>query len=219
MPKLIMRTFNNFLVLFLVLGFGIVAHAAPGSQTPASASKPLEITSNQMDLYPDQKKVVFSGNVVAIQDTSKITAATLTAFYTSESQGLPGMQKKEKGTPASTSEKEAGALDKIMAAGNVIIIFDDMTAKADRAEFNVKTNILTLYGDSKDVEVQNADGIIRGKTIVANRDTGETIVKSSPKRRVQAIVFSTGDLSTSKTKKKEGAAKSSTASPATPTTP
>ena len=175
--------------VFLFMG---VAVAAP-------AETPLEITANQMDLYPDQKKVVFSGNVIAIQGTSKITCATLTAFYTSDSQGgLPGLQKKDKKdapTPSTKGGGAAGALDKIIAAGNVNIFFDDMTAKADRAEFNPKTDILTLYGEGKNVEVRNEDGIIRGKTIVANRATGETVVKSSPTQRVQAVVFSTGEIS------------------------
>jgi len=193
-----MRTFNSFCLILFLLSAGTHASATPISKT----NKPLEVTSNQMDLYPKQKKVVFSGNVVATQDTSKITAVTLTVFYMSDSQGLPSMQQKGKSTSAGAVEKATGSLDKIVATGSVVIVFDDMAAKADRAEFNAKTNILTLYGDSEDVEVKNAEGVIRGQTIVANRNTGETIVKSSPNRRVQAIVFSTGDLS-GKLKKKE----------------
>ena len=171
----------------------------------APSDHPLEITANQMDLYPDQKKVTFSGSVVAVQGTSKITSATLTAFYMSTSEGLPGMKKRDSASsPASKNEGASGALDKIVATGNVVIVFDDMTAKADRAEFDPKTDIITLYGEQKNVEVRNDQGIIRGKTIVTNRDTGETVVKSAANQRVQAVVFSTGELA-GKAKKEEGA--------------
>ena len=186
----------------LLLALCVVAPTA----ISAPSDHPLEITANQMDLYPDQKKVTFSGNVVAIQGTSKITSAVLTAFYTSGSEGLPGMKKRDTATssPVSKNEGASGALDKIVATGSVVIVFDDMTAKADRAEFDPKTDIITLHGEGKNVEVRNDQGIIRGKTIVTNRDTGETVVKSAANQRVQAVVFSTGELA-GKVKKEEGA--------------
>ncbi|MEL7542964.1 MAG: LptA/OstA family protein [Pseudomonadota bacterium] len=140
----------------------------------ASPDAPIDIAAKRLDVDDAAKRAVFTGNVVAQQDTFTMTSTTLEIRYASRK----GAQK----TAQQDSAFGGGSTEitQLVARGNVFIKSakqDLQTAQGDWAQFDVKTRVITM-GDT--VTLKQGKNVIRGTRLVINLNTGKSSVLSTP---------------------------------------
>ncbi len=146
----------------------------------ASDEKRIRITSDLLTTDDEKGYAEFSGNVRAVQGTTVILSDSLRVYYKESADG----GKKLAGS--------AGAVEKIIASGNVKINFEDKTAVSDKAEYMTETQVVVLSGES--TKVTTPDESISGAKITLYRADGRVKVESGEGKRVEAIFYDSGKL-------------------------
>ncbi len=123
--------------------------------------------------------VEFSGNVQATQGNTVIVSDMLTIYF-SEGERLSGR------------DNDTDSIEKLIAAGNVVIDHENRQAFCEKAIYTTSDGLLVLSGER--VVVKEEGGSITGKKVILNRDTGEIIVTGKNGSPVEAV-FDTGDES------------------------
>lgn len=153
----------------VVIGAPVRSDAAEKQQT----SSPIEITADMMVTESKARAAIFSGNVTATQDGTRLTADKLTIFYKSDNGA------------GSTSESD---IERLEALGHVRILFDNKLAVSNQAVYIIEERKLVLEGpESKVVSGQNE---ITGSKITFYRDDGRVTLESDDGSRVKAIIHS-----------------------------
>ncbi|MBI5886390.1 MAG: lipopolysaccharide transport periplasmic protein LptA [Deltaproteobacteria bacterium] len=122
---------------------------------------PVVITSESMEASRDEGTVVFTGNVVAIEDF------TLCSDELHISYG---------------KEKE---ITEMTASGRVRIFQADRKALADKAEYDRIKRTLVLTGGA---EVIQCSDTVRGDRIIVHIDDEDAVVQSESGGRVKAVI-------------------------------
>ncbi len=139
----------------------------------ASPDQPIDIQARRLDVDDKAKKAVFTGNVVAKQDTFTMNSSTLDVHYAARS----GAKKKAAGSLGGGSTE----IVRLVARGKVFIKSakrEAQTATGDWAEFDVKKRIITM---GNVVTLKQGKNVIRGTKLVINLNTGRSSVLSSNK--------------------------------------
>ncbi len=155
-------------VLFLP-GVGMVQN----NQKNDADQKAIHITSDLLTTDNETGSVEFSGNVRATQGTTVIVSDRLKVFYKEDADSA---QKISGGT---------GAVEKIVAIGNVKINFDDKQAVSDEAEYTTQTQVLVLSGPGSKVTTENES--ISGAKITLYRSDGRIKVEGGKGKQVEAV--------------------------------
>jgi lipopolysaccharide export system protein LptA len=159
--------------IFILPAIGI-AQESPEKNTN---SKAIHIISDLLTTDNETGFVEFSGNVQATQGTTVIVSDRLKVFY---KEGTDSAQRISGGE---------GAVEKIVATGNVKINFDDKQAVSNEAEYTTDTQILVLSGP--DSRVTTANESISGATITLFRSDGRIKVEGGRGKRVEAVFYET----------------------------
>ncbi|MCL5878985.1 MAG: lipopolysaccharide transport periplasmic protein LptA [Deltaproteobacteria bacterium] len=149
-------------VLFLfaiMVSFMVVLSAHAGSlieevQQPGKQTKPIDITSSQLEANLKTHIVIFKGNVVAKQGDVVLYCDTLTAYYDAKDKNIT----------------------MIVATGDVKITKKDMIATGDEAVFDNVKKLLTLTGSPR---IWQAKNIIEGTKIVFYLGTDRIFVEGA----------------------------------------
>ena len=156
-----------------------------GSQTVAAASETadqiikkndkenIRITADKLVAQVDTGQIEFVGNVRATQADTVITADRLKIYYN------PEIIKKQ------SRAKQTESIEKIIATGRVKIIYDNIMAETEKAEYLAKSAILILTGDQS--KVTRGEHTITGTKFTLHRLDGKLTVESSEEGRVKAI--------------------------------
>jgi LPS export ABC transporter protein LptC/lipopolysaccharide transport protein LptA len=162
---------------------GKPAKQTPGTKQSGAASligsfktnpdAPIDVTADSLDVDDKRKLAVFRGDVDATQDTFNIRCAELSAFYKGEA-GLV-----DAADPA--AQKNAGnktELTRIEARRDVHVTSKDgQTATGDWADFDTKTNRITMGGN---VVLSKGKSMVRGTRLVIDMTTGESKIDTAP---------------------------------------
>ena len=165
--------------------------AASFAQTaPASApamlekDKPIEISSDKLDVFQNDHKAIFTGNVIAVQGTSTMRSAQMTVFYrdTESKPATPGAA--APATPPAPAPQPgakpaapAQGIYRIDAETNVVFTTPTETAIGDKGVYNVDANTIDLTG--KIVTLTRGQNILKGTHAVYNMTTGRSVLTSS----------------------------------------
>lgn len=132
------------------VGFGSADH---------NTDAPVEVTSAQLDIDEAAGTALFTGDVVVIQDTMRLTAPRVLVIYKEDQRGV----------------------DRMEATGGVLIVSGEDAAEGDRADYFVdgadlalSGNVLTTQGpniissDKMDINMRDGTALISGnvKTIL-----------------------------------------------------
>ena len=115
----------------------------------------------------------FSGDVHVIQGETEVRCNTLVVFYDDDSK-----DGKDKSSSKKAPAPEGGRNQQIRrmeAKGNVIVTQKEQRAVGDRADFDMRTNTVTLIGN---VVVTKGDDVLRGQRMVVDLTTGVSRVES-----------------------------------------
>jgi lipopolysaccharide export system protein LptA len=185
-----MRFYNRLLRFRNAVGFVLVlalcASAAAiqcfAQDKPGSApdEKRIQIASDLLTTDDGKGYAEFSGNVRVVQGTTIIVSDSLRVYY------------KESAGAGQKLAGSAGAVEKIVASGNVKINFEDKTAVSDNAEYMTETQVVVLSGEN--TKVTTPDESISGAKITLYRADGRVKVESGKGKRVEAIFYDSGKL-------------------------
>lgn len=141
----------------------------------ADRTERIQISADNLSVDNQQRFAEFKGNVKAQQGTSEIRSDSLKIFY---KQDLSNREKQAAGEEA---------IEKIIAAGNVKIRFDDKMAVSEEAVYVLGTQVLMLSGPV--TRVISGNDSISGAKITLYRTTGKIDIEGSKENRVEAIFY------------------------------
>lgn len=137
-----------------------------GAQEPVKSvekAQQIHITSDNLLVDSETRFAEFSGNVKAVKDNFVIVADKLTVFYQTGDVN------------DSTGSDNKGAIDKIVARGNVNITMDDKIAQTQEATYTIKDQLIVLAG--KDSRIIIGNDSITGSKIMLYRSDGRIKVE------------------------------------------
>jgi lipopolysaccharide export system protein LptA len=168
-------------------------------------NEPIKIDANRLEVHDKDKLAVFSGNVYVQQGDTNMRCPELKVFYEGEVKGAP---KNSNATPTSAPTPVSGEtkspavpaakasatennvqqrIKRLEALGGVIVMSKDQKATGDRADFDIKSNTVTLLGN---VVVTQGPNVMKGDKLIVDLSTSrarmEAGTKTSP-GRVQGL--------------------------------
>lgn len=168
------ETILGLLVFFVFSTGPLYAQQSPLS-SPLNSKEPIQISADRLDADNRSRTFVFKGNVKVVQGTTTITSDQLKVWYQGDAD--PGTDPSDGNT----------RIRDIEASGNVIILFDGRTAKADKALYSTDQETLTLLG--KTASIIDGKNTIKGTKITLYRAKDRITVEGSKKERVEAVFF------------------------------
>ncbi|MGH7324302.1 MAG: lipopolysaccharide transport periplasmic protein LptA [Candidatus Rokuibacteriota bacterium] len=156
-------------VLAALLAAAASAHgqAAPRStSTPKpDRGQPVTVDADRMEHYGKESLIVFSGNVVARQDTSVQYAERMEVYL----------------------DEKGERIARTVSTGNVRIVTKDCrTGTAKRAEYFDLEQRMVLTGDAR---VWQGDRVVTGETITIFLSQDHSVVQGAGPERVKAVFY------------------------------
>lgn len=93
---------------------------------PATSRGPLSVQADRLDYFKQESRALYSGHAIAKRGTLTLTCDQLEAFFAS-----------------------SGAIDRVVARGNVYAIDGDREVWGDEAQFVDSTGVLTVRGNPR----------------------------------------------------------------------
>jgi lipopolysaccharide export system protein LptA len=194
-------------------------------------NEPVKIDANRLEVHDKDKLAVFSGNVYVQQGDTNMRCPELKVYYEGEVKGAakntPAATGDPKSTPdatpapapakASTTETNVQQrIRRLEALGGVIVNSKDQKATGDRADFDIKSNTVTLFGN---VVVTQGPNVMKGDKLIVDLNSSRARMEAGSKGtpgRVQGLFIP----NSMKEKDKEGEGKKGkTPKPPKPQTP
>lgn len=162
----------------LLLGLLLAGLAGPAFAQIGDSSLPLDIEADHVDVYDAERRIVWRGNVNAVQGTSSIRAQQIDVFYTGQGEGTAGW----------------GDIDRIVATDDVYYITPTQRARGQRGVYTLADETIVLTGD---VVITQGENVITTTRFVTNLETGNSSWESGEGGRVRAVLQTRRDEETS----------------------
>jgi outer membrane protein assembly factor BamD len=140
------------------------ASSGTGEAEWVAQRQPIDITSDQVETYTKENRVIFKGSVIARQRDIAIYADSIEAIMVNEGKGI----------------------ERIIASGNVKIQQGPRVANCQRAVFHNPEQKVFLTGDPK---VWEGENMVSGEEIVFDIVQNRVEVKGGLNRRGKAKVY------------------------------
>ncbi len=127
--------------------------------TNMDTSKPIQIDANTLEVLQNEKKAIFSGNVIATQGEVRLKADSMTVHY---KQG-----ESKSATPDNSK------ISKIEVNGNVFLATPKDSAKGDRGVYLVDQKVIRLMGG---VVLTSGKNVLKGSGLEYNMATGKSVL-------------------------------------------
>jgi lipopolysaccharide export system protein LptA len=165
-------------------------------------NEPVKIDANRLEVHDKDKLAIFSGNVYVQQGDTNMRCPELKVYYEGEVKGAPkdssgaASETKSAAAPAaapgaakaSTTENNVQQrIKRIEAQGGVIVVSKDQKATGDRADFDIKSNTVTLLGN---VVVTQGPNVMKGDKLIVDLSTSRARMEAGTKAnpgRVQGL--------------------------------
>jgi lipopolysaccharide export system protein LptA len=163
--------------------------AAPGKKAP-QGEFPLRITANRLEADQNAGLVVFTGKVKADYGDSTLYADQLRVYFKPKAPAPPG---KAAAPPAGQENQgplgDLGGdkIDRIVAKGTVRFVREDRVATGEEAVYYKDRDEVVLRGNP---QLWRGENTLKGERIIFNLKTDKVLVESSPRKRVEAFLYS-----------------------------
>jgi lipopolysaccharide export system protein LptA len=146
---------NTLIVIALSLVVGTAASgqgsSVPFGTTPVDSSQPVEVSAEQLSVDQTSGMAVFTGSVVVIQGSLRMSADRMVVHY-AEAEG-----------------DGQGRISQLDAEGSVTVTNGEEAAEADTATYDVADGIVVMGGDVLLTQGQNA---LSSETLRIDLSTG-----------------------------------------------
>ncbi len=159
-----MRSISGFGRWFVAGALGVLVMAAGpragvGQDLQHDKALPIEISADSLEVAQEQQVATFQGNVDAVQGDLVLSAETLKVHYAGK-EGAGGL-----------AAGTGGAINRIVASGDVTLSSPDETAEGDIGIYDVTSQLITLTGD---VVLTRGDNVLRGEQLELDLTTGKS---------------------------------------------
>ena len=165
---------GNIIIISItvLLSFNVHAEGLTGSvdQLSVNQNMPINIEANSLEIFENEKKAIFSGQVRIVQDKISLTADLVYILYRYE------------------EDIKKTSIESIECLDNVLIQIDDQIASGNRAFYDLLTKKITL---SENVLLSKGNNAIKGETALVDLDSRIIkIISSKTKKdgKVRAIL-------------------------------
>ncbi|MCE2927817.1 MAG: lipopolysaccharide transport periplasmic protein LptA [Rickettsiales bacterium] len=171
-----------FLIAFSLLAISGAANAAAPKAGKHDTKQPIEINADTLEVFQQENRAVFTGNVVAIQGDVRLKSDRMNVFYSSDQGG--DSKAKADANPAQ------GAIDRIEVTGNVFLSTPQETASGATGEYDVKAEQVRL---NSNVVLTRENNVLKGDKLIYSFATGKSqltaggVTQNGKKERVRAI--------------------------------
>ena len=135
--------------------------------------QPIAIESNQLDVDDGQSLATFSGDVSVQQGQTSMTAEKLLVHYVRKQEGNGATA--QPAAARSNMPGGSGDISKLEATGKVTIKSADQVATADRADFDMATQVAVLRGN---VVLSQGKNVATGCVLRIQMETGVARLQS-----------------------------------------
>src|SRR5262249_14955980 len=133
---------------------------------------PVEISSDNLEVFQNQNKAIFKGNVIAVQGRIRLAADTMIVHYKQKSDQSGQQQPPKVKATSSQHSGSMGAITLIEVEGHVFLATPEESAKGDRGDYQVPEKLLHLTGDN--VILTRGRNILRGNALVYDLESGHS---------------------------------------------
>lgn len=157
------------LLLALLVGLVPAAAAAQGSRGGAilpggNSKQPINIQATKLDYFDKEQKLVYTGNVLAVQGDAKLKCSVLTIFLPPKDQG-------QSSTPSSTSQ-----VRRMEATGPVTLVSKDQVGTGNAGVYDKQLDTVVLTGN---VTLSQGPNVTQGDRLEYDLKTGQARVTGS----------------------------------------
>jgi lipopolysaccharide export system protein LptA len=147
----------------------------------------VDITAEHGELFNDERRVVYTGDVEAIQGDDRLRTPQLTVFFAKRDPHAPAV-KKAPGTPgASDAGSNFGKIERMEAEGTVYFTTPTQNAKGDHGTYLAAPDTITLLGNVVLVQDKN---VSTGDKLVIDRKTDHsTLYSNAGSQRVRGVFY------------------------------
>jgi lipopolysaccharide export system protein LptA len=142
--------------------------------------QPIHIESNTLEVRDKDQMATFLGDVHVTQGDTNMRCKTLVVFYDKDNKDPNGMK------TAQSSPGGQKQIRRLEAKGGVVVTQKDQTATGDHANFDMRSNTVTLLGN---VLVTQGQNVVRGERLVVDITSGVSRMESGKpgQGRVQGL--------------------------------
>ena len=151
-----------------------VATAAPGATAPAPATQttttstgggikfgqpgmPIDVTSNSTQVFQQEGRAVYIGDVEAVQGTTRLRTPRLELWYNTDKGA------KQPNATARAGSAPSNTIKRMEADGTVYYVTATQSAKGDHGSYLASDNTITLVGNvilTQDKNVSTGDKLV-----------------------------------------------------------
>lgn len=154
----------------------LLAMATPVCAQISSGGGPIRVNADRSSVFERERRVNVIGNVDIVQGQSRLRADEVTLFYSpSQSEGAgagPGAG--------------FGAIDRMVADGEVYYITPDLKARGDRGSYDAGSDTITLEDN---VVLIRCEDVARGERLTIEVSAGRTSLDGGNDGRVQMVII------------------------------
>ena len=148
------------------------------AQLAAKSDSPVDITADELEVVQGQCLSVWKGSAEALQDTSRLRADVLKAYFEPKPKDAAAAAPAPAAGGAAPSTSACGALIRMEANGSVYYVTPEQRVRANAAVYEASSDNITMTGD---VVAVNGQNVLRGDKMVFNQKTGQGVVQGGGK--------------------------------------
>ena len=157
-----------------------LATADPKSGGFGSSKEPIDISANKTDVFQPEHRVVYTGEVEALQGQQRLRTPQLTLFF-AEKEGAP-----KAATKTSGGGGGFGQIQRMVAEGPVYLVTPTQQAKGDHGVYDAPADTITLTGN---VVLMQDKNVSQGDRLVIDQKSGHTVLTSNASNRVRGVFY------------------------------
>lgn len=161
----------------VLLSLGVCAGQGPEEKMAIPSDEQIQIVADKLVTNQTEQFAEFMGDVRARQGNFTITSDYLRIYYRDNHQDRARRQQ----------TGNQGLVKRVVASGNVQVLFEEYTVETQRVEYDLDTQIVVLIGENS--TMTSGKNILTGSKITVNRRSGQIQVESSPQQRVRAVFY------------------------------
>ncbi len=139
-----------------------------GGLSFTSADEPIVVEADKLEFDYEKNRLIYRGSVHVVQGDLELTSKHLIVTFDR------------------ADELQKAQLNRVVAQGDVVITQGERRASGERAVFDQASRQLILRGDPV---LRDGPNEVQGDRLTVYLDEGRSVVESSPKKRVSAVLF------------------------------
>jgi lipopolysaccharide export system protein LptA len=157
---------------------------APGAQ-PDQSKLPYDVSAEHQELFNDEHRTVYSGNVEVVQGQDRLRTPRLTVFFAKKDSNAPS--KKPAAPGAAGPGDTFGKIERMEAEGPVYFSNPTQNGRGDHGTYTAADDTTVLTGNVVLVQGKN---VSTGDKLVMHQKTNQaTLYSNTGKTRVRGVFY------------------------------